>query len=57
MSAPFRDPFDASAPLGNGCSCGRHASEHEHDRAQHFDPKGDRVKIAMPGRFLPYKRH
>jgi nitrate/nitrite transport system substrate-binding protein len=34
MSASFRDPFDASVPLGNGCSCGRHASQNDHDRAQ-----------------------
>ena len=31
MSA-FRDPFDASAPLGSGCSCGHHASQHEHEQ-------------------------
>src|SRR5688500_17295614 len=36
MSASFRDPFDPSASLGSGCSCGRHASQHEHEREQHL---------------------
>jgi len=27
----FDDPFDSSARLGSGCSCGRHASEAQHD--------------------------
>lgn len=30
MSA-FHDPFDSQVKLGNGCSCGRHASQTEHD--------------------------
>ncbi len=29
----FRNPFDPDQPLHRGCSCGRHASQSEHDMA------------------------
>ena len=29
--AIFTNPFDPDARLGRGCSCGRHASQAEHD--------------------------
>ena len=30
----FSDPFDAAKRLGNGCSCGNHASHEEHEAAE-----------------------
>ncbi|WP_114375329.1 CmpA/NrtA family ABC transporter substrate-binding protein [Elioraea thermophila] len=37
MSGPFADPFDPKTALRR-CSCGRHASQVEHDRALACDP-------------------
>jgi nitrate/nitrite transport system substrate-binding protein len=33
MMSAFKDPFDSEAPLGSGCSCGRHRNEADHDAA------------------------
>src|SRR5688572_25440254 len=38
----FKDPFDAKVRLRSGCSCGRHASEAEHDAAR-AEALGDRA--------------
>ena len=37
MASAFRDPLNAEHSLSNGCSCGRHASQGEHDRAVSLD--------------------
>ena len=57
----FRNPYDPNIDL-SGCSCGRHANQHEHDAAANpvarsTDPKGDRVKVMLSGKYLPYKTY
>lgn len=42
----FDDPFDSSVRLGSGCSCGRHASEAQHDAAAR---EADRMAVAADG--------
>lgn len=57
----FQDPFDARR-LARRCPCGGAHALADHGRLEaraerQPDQKGDRVKIAMSGKFLAYKTY
>lgn len=52
MSASFRDPFDLSSDLSDGCGCGRHASQAEHDRAKADDATSGEDTDAIAARVI-----
>ncbi len=54
MSA-FNDPFDPHVKLGNGCNCGRHASQSEHNAALDSEALGSRaVESAVMRALFPH---
>jgi nitrate/nitrite transport system substrate-binding protein len=40
MASAFQNPFDPAATLDGGCTCGRHVSQAEHDRARAVRSEG-----------------
>lgn len=41
----LNNPFDPDSELGNGCSCGKHLSQADHEHANSVVPQGQEASI------------